>query len=36
MSFEERGLGVHISEGQDYTVLGLIGDTSKIDVSLIE
>ncbi len=34
--FEERGLGVHISEGQDYTVLGLIGDTSKIDVSLIE
>lgn len=34
--FKERGLGVHISEGSDYTVLGLIGDTSKIDISLIE
>ena len=25
-----QGIDVHISEGHDYTVLGLIGDTSKI------
>lgn len=34
--FKGRGLGVYVSEGQDYTILGLIGDTSKIDISLIE
>ena len=30
-----QGIDVHISDGQDYTVLGLIGDTSKIDMDLI-
>ena len=30
-----QGIDVHISEGHDYTVLGLIGDTSKIDMDLI-
>ena len=29
-------LEVHISEGKDYTVLGLVGDTSKIDVELLQ
>ncbi len=29
------GLGVHISEGEYQTVLGLIGDTGKIDIDLI-
>ena len=29
------GLGVHISEGEYETVLGLIGDTGKIDMDLI-
>ena len=29
------GLGVHISEGEFQTVLGLIGDTSRIDMDLI-
>jgi len=32
---EDRGLAVHISKGEMYTVLGLIGDTSKIDMELI-
>ncbi|MCR5768742.1 MAG: 3-deoxy-7-phosphoheptulonate synthase [Lachnospiraceae bacterium] len=29
------GLGVHISSGEFQTVLGLIGDTSKVDMDLI-
>lgn len=29
------GLGVHVSEGQFQTVLGLIGDTSKVDIDLL-
>ena len=29
-------LDVHISEGRDYTVLGLVGDTSNLDVDLIK
>ena len=33
--FENQGLRVHISEGSFQTVLGLIGDTSKIDIDLI-
>ncbi len=28
-------LDVHISQGQDYTILGLIGDTSHVDMELI-
>ena len=31
----EQGLDVHVSEGRDYTVLGLIGDTSNVDMDLI-
>ena len=27
--FKSLGLGVHVSDGQFQTVLGLIGDTSK-------
>ena len=30
-----QGCGVHLSEGEFQTVLGLIGDTAKIDVDLI-
>ena len=32
---EKRGLGVHTSVGHSETVLGLIGDTSKVDIDLI-
>lgn len=32
---KETGLGVHVSEGEYQTVLGLIGDTSKVDTELI-
>ena len=32
---ERQELEVHISEGKDYTVLGLVGDTSKIDKELL-
>jgi len=31
-----QNIDVHISEGHDYTVLGLIGDTNHIDMDLIE
>ena len=30
-----QGVDVHISEGQFQTVIGLIGDTSKIDPDLL-
>ncbi|MCL2151509.1 MAG: 3-deoxy-7-phosphoheptulonate synthase [Oscillospiraceae bacterium] len=33
---KERGLTVHISKGEFYTILGLIGDTSQIDTELLE
>ena len=32
---KEKGLQVHMSVGENHTVLGLIGDTSKIDIDLI-
>lgn len=32
---QEQNIEVHISQGHDYTVLGLVGDTSKIDMDLI-
>ena len=32
---KDRGLEVHISRGENLTVIGLIGDTSKIDIDLI-
>ena len=31
----ERGLVIHRSEGASSTLLGLVGDTSKIDIDLI-
>ena len=31
-----QGLDVHISKGSEHTVIGLIGDTSKIDPELLE
>lgn len=34
--FKGLGLGVHVSEGQYQTVLGLVGDTSKVDSELVE
>lgn len=34
--FKSRGLDVHISVGATCTVLGLVGDTSKIDIELLE
>ena len=30
-----QNLDVHISHGHDYTILGLIGDTGKIDIDLL-
>ena len=33
---EGNGLRVHVSEGEFQTVLGLIGDTTRIDMDLIE
>ena len=30
-----QSLDVHISEGKDYTVLGLVGDTSRVDPDLL-
>lgn len=30
------GLDVHVSHGSDHTLLGLIGDTSRIDIDLIQ
>lgn len=33
--FRSRGLEVHISEGKFQTILGLIGDTSKVDIDLL-
>ena len=31
-----RGLSVHLSKGEFYTILGLIGDTSCVDTELLE
>ena len=31
----DLGLAVHISEGEKSTVIGLVGDTSKVDIDLI-
>ncbi len=33
---KDMGLGVHVSIGECQTVLGLIGDTSKVDMDLID
>ena len=29
------GLQIHLSEGENYTVLGLVGDTSRVDMDLV-
>ena len=34
--FEKQGLRVNISEGEYNTIIGLIGDTTKIDVELLQ
>jgi len=33
---EGKGLSVHLSKGESYTILGLIGDTAQIDTELLE
>ena len=33
---KSQGLTVHLSKGSDHTIVGLVGDTSKIDAELIE
>lgn len=33
--FREKGLDVHISRGEYQTIIGLIGDTSRIDTDLL-
>ena len=33
---EDRGLKVNLSNGEFYTIMGLIGDTSQIDTELLE
>ena len=33
---KSKNLDVHISEGAEVTVLGLIGDTSRIDMDLLK
>jgi len=30
-----QGITIHISEGEFYTILGLVGDTSKIDIEML-
>ena len=32
---KQQGLGVDLSVGANSTVLGLVGDTSKIDIDLV-
>jgi len=34
--FKRRGLETHLSVGEFTTIIGLIGDTSKVDIELIE
>ena len=34
--FKSQGLKVHLSEGDYKTILGLIGDTTKIDIDLLK
>ena len=33
---ETQGVQVHVSQGEEYTILGLVGDTGHIDVELLE
>jgi 3-deoxy-7-phosphoheptulonate synthase len=34
--FHSRGLKTHVSEGEIHTIIGLIGDTSRVDIDLLE
>ncbi len=34
--FKSMGLEVHISQGQSKTIIGLIGETAKVDINLVE
>ena len=34
--FRNMGLDVHVSEGEYHCILGLIGDTSRVDINLLE
>lgn len=34
--FHGMGLSTYVSEGQFHTIIGLIGDTSKVDIGLLE
>ena len=34
--FKSRGLDVHISKGKISTIIGLIGDTTKVDIELLQ
>ena len=34
--FEDMGLSTNISQGEYHTIIGLIGDTSKVDINLLE
>ena len=33
---QSQGVGIHLSEGTDYTIIGLVGNTAGIDVELLE
>ena len=35
-NIEEKGLQVHVSKGENQTIMGLIGDTTKVDPESIE
>ena len=34
--FRSMGLEVHVSQGQFHCIIGLIGDTTKVDITLLE
>lgn len=35
-SWEQRGFGVHVSKGENLTILGLLGDTTSIDTEYVQ
>ena len=35
-SWKQRGFGVHVSKGENLTILGLLGDTSSIDTEFVQ
>jgi 3-deoxy-7-phosphoheptulonate synthase len=34
--FRKQNLGIHLSKGEIHTIIGLIGDTSRVDIDLLE